>query len=155
MTKEQQLEDVAVKYDMAAKKALEIIPIIKSFDGKMYNKRFNEALRPFYCTASIKEEFLYIDCNANLDYGYFRLSLCSCEHINKRINASLIVNKLKAKSEHLQNYAVQIRKEILQIDTVIAEVNSHIEAINELLSSMSTHARDIYQYSFDYCKLPR
>lgn len=140
---------VKTKRDAAA-----LFPIIRdatlAFDGKVYNCRFENALRESGNYIFTEKTKYYFEI-----YLYDRGNRIVLAHISiddmpdgKRIPADLIVKSAREKRESLLREAAQIERDAAQADMFKQQLEYFREQLEKIRDSIHSDVRDIYNLDY-------
>lgn len=171
-TKKETIINKASLYRRAASAINTIKPVIQAFDGKMYNKRFNEAISALN-TPESKDHFhaytqyrwFYIDFTPGCNYSDKKTLLhgysCTGETVpedyreeknvifdGKRINAEKMINSAERQREYLLKTAYELENAAADLETTLQRI-----ADTEKLLMKLTH--DLPSEVVDICNIKR
>lgn len=140
-------------YREAAKLARAIIPIIKKFDNKVYNKRLQTALQDatkkrIYCEKNNYYFRIYI-----YDDTYTQITLA---HLNtkealtdeKRIRAEKITEKLNAAYSDLLTQAYDLYNILPQVDLYKTQLEFYKTKIEQIVNSLPYEIKDNFDLNY-------
>lgn len=124
-----------------------IVPIIKKFDGKVYNKRFSEALRAAGAYSEKRNNNIYIYGNVQ-NCGIWsrilaRVSLDDCVD-GKRINADLLIKDAADTRAGFLRRAYEIETALDKMDIVAAQIKQLDKQLKAILAPIPYEIQDIY-----------
>lgn len=134
--------------------AAALFPIIRdtalAFDGKVYNCRFEKALRERGTYIFTEKTQYYFEI-----YLYERGNRITLAHISpddmpdgKRIPADLIVKSAREKREQLLQEAAQIERDVAQVDTFKQQLDYFRKQLEKLRDSIHSDVRNIYNLDY-------
>ena len=141
------------EYREAAALTRQIIPVIKSFDNKCFNKRLQNAIQEktksrVYCGKrySIFEIYIY-------NSSYNQITICNIKQADaftdgKRINAAAIIEGLNIKYQDLLKKAFDLENELQQVELYAAALESLKNQIEKITSKMSYQIKDNFDLNY-------
>lgn len=149
----QSKEDAVKEYcDLCRKAAAlykDIAPVIRQFDKKVYNCRFDKAIRAATTGQHVyvsKQFDTYIEIAFYECGKTFQLATIKTADLidGKRINADLLIADAQRRREQHLKDASQAEKVAGDIDTVKAQLESLKKAYNSIVDSVPYAIQDIY-----------
>lgn len=163
-----EIETKTVKYKVASLRAFAalapaVAAVVKEYDGKQFNKKFDAALREvksqdgqFFCGGYGMNDYSFcINLTKNLEYKYISVAHVieeSGQHpwaklIGKteRVNAFVIIESINENAKNLLKRADKIEKQMLAIDSMINEYNEHIDVCNNLYRELDPAFDSIFR----------
>ena len=158
MTKEQEAIKAKIE-ELEATQAVvdEVKAIVQEFDGKVYNCRFDNA---------IKEKTA---CYVGHGYGGNWLEIRRCDALycesagsvtmirketfldGKRINAEKLIAEIGKGQAYRNKQIMRLSGELTWIEGVIEGINEQIRLLNKMVDSLSSETLDIYRNRFERC----
>jgi hypothetical protein len=155
MTKEQEKIQARIR---EYKKSLDMVEpvkaIVKAFDGKCYNCRFDNAIQEVNCfvhhnrysdCVEIVREYSYNDDTAAI-ICYFNLSKVLED--GKRINAEKIIENITNRMNKHKQTIMQLECALKTIEDTLVYLNQKIAEVNNIVTSLSSECIDIYKSRF-------
>lgn len=134
------LRDIASLYPLIA-------PIIRHYDGKMFNIRFKNALKEadigdFHVFA--EKRLKYIEIYVYNRGAQYTLAQCTVDDMpdGKRIPADVLLNSARERRSALLKTAYDI--ENVDIDRVLSQLNGLKDTYNRLRDSLPYKLQDVY-----------
>lgn len=140
---------IADKREMAALFAA-IRPIIQDFDGRVYNCRFDRALKEIitekHIYSSKKYNHLYIEAHGSNSNRWYTLASIRLDELTdgKRIPADLFIQSAREYREKWLKEAASLERNIDSIDTIQQQIKIISAQLNALLQPLDYTTRDIY-----------
>ena len=157
-SEEQRKEAIAKKVDLyreAAGYMPTIAKIVQSFDGKVYNCRFDKAIEAaLKGKVYVYKRWEYIHIYV-LDHGHdITLASLPMKELNesKRIPAEKFLASLRQYRDELLKKAYDIETTIDQAANIKIYAEQTIEKINALLQKIPTEVREAYNIPYGYRK---
>ena len=140
-------------YRDAAKMARAIIPVIKNFDNKVYNKRLQTALQEekkkrIYCEKNnyIFRIYIYNDCYEQITLAQLQVNKALTE--NKRIISAEIINELNKKYSDLLKDAYELENILPQVDLYKTQLEFYKNKIEQIVSSLPYQITDNFDLNY-------
>lgn len=145
------------EYREAAALTRQIIPVIRKFDNKVFNKRLQAAIQDktgarVYCNKhyTLFEIFIY-------NNTYNQITLCNIKQTDaftdgKRINAAAIIEGLNIKYQDLLKRAYDLENELQQVELYAAALESLKNQIEKITSNMSYQIKDNFDLNYRVTK---
>ena len=153
--KETAAKRLAEDHREAARLFAEIRPVIESFDGKVFNCRFEKALqdhtgRRVFCRKE-NEKWIIIYYYSNNFNQYMTIAGLKTEDLTegKRINAARFLESGRERyTEHLQK-AASLEEAITTAPEIKKQIAELIKMINTLSAKIDSYeARDIFELNY-------
>lgn len=150
-------EIIINEYREAAALTRQIIPVIKSFDNKCFNKRLQNAIQEktksrIYCGKryTIFEIYIY-------NSSYSQISICNIKQDDaftdgKRINAAAIIEGLNEKYQDLLKRAFELENELQQVELYAAALESLKNQIEKITRSIPYQIKDNFDLNYRVTK---
>lgn len=150
-------ETIINEYREAAALTRQIIPVIKQFDNKCFNKRLQNAIQEktksrVYCGKryTIFEIYIY-------NSSYNQITICNIKQADaftdgKRINAAAIIEGLNEKYQDLLKRAYDLENELQQVELYAAALESLKNQIEKITSNISYQIRDNFDLNYRVTK---
>lgn len=140
-------------YREAAKMARAIIPVIKKFDNKVYNKRLQTALQDdtkkrIYCEKNnyIFRIYIYNDSYDQVTLAQLQVDKALTE--NKRIVSAEIINELNKKYSELLKDAYELENILPQVDLYKSQLEFYKTKIEQIVSSLPYQITDNFDLNY-------
>lgn len=150
-----------------------IKPIIRKFDGKVYNKRFDEAIAEasdndnrFYCYNSYGWFYLELtykrqyalknnlisgySCKNAAEYEKYRTKEENNIFNEKRINANIMIQRLDESRERLNREAYEMESTLQNMDIILEQIKGLKKALNNVIESVPYEIQKEYRLNKIY-----
>lgn len=159
MTKEQEAIKAMIEELKATQAVInEVESVVMDFDGKVYNCRFEKAIKEKtscfvildrYYTEGITIQRINSNCSTSTGVVVHVKKSEICD--NKRINAGRLIAAIDKAKQERNKKIFQLTNELTWIEGAIESINEQIRAVNRMVNSISYEAQAIYKNRFDRC----
>ena len=140
-------------YRDAAKMARAIIPVIKKFDNKVYNKRLQTALQDdtkkrIYCEKNnyIFRIYIYDDTYTQITLAHLTIKEALTDE--KRIRAEKITEKLNATYSDLLTQAYDLYNILPQVDLYKTQLEFYKAKIEKIVNNLPSEIKDNFDLNY-------
>lgn len=149
----EKVQAIINEYRDAAALTRQLIPIIKKFDHKVYNKRLQTALQDgtkkrIYCE---KNNYIFRIYVYDSIYNQITLSHLKVEEAlpdGKRLEAAVIIESINNKYSELLSDAYELEKHLPQVDLYKSQLEYYKNKVEQLTASIPYQIKDIFDLHY-------
>ena len=158
MTKEQEAIKAKIEELKATQSVVdEVKAIVQEFDGKVYNCRFDNAIKEktaCYVGHGYGGNWLEIrrrDAPYSESAGSVTMIRKETILDGKRINAKKLIAGIDSGTTSRNKQIMRLSGELTWIEGVVEGINEQIRLLNKMVDSLSSETLDIYKNRFERC----